>query len=97
MNDINVESAADTFIWFSVQGKNPVGDAVGGVRTVKAVGPIEPDAGGTYRFEYTWMTDLVETAVFKSIKVQYMDGSVKVIAHPDRVVMDDDVAKTFKE
>ena len=67
------------------------------MRTVKAVGPIEPDAGGTYRFEYTWMTDLVETAVFKSIKVQYMDGSVKVIAHPDRVVMDDDVAKTFKE
>ena len=85
------------YIWFTLQAKNPVGDKYGGPKTLRAVGPIEPDAGGGYVFDYVWMSDMVETANFIQIKVQYMDGSIKVISKPSEIVLDEDSARVIKE
>ena len=85
------------YIWFTIQGYNPVDDPVGSPATLKAVGPLEPDSAGTYRFEYTWMTDLVETAKFRQIRIQYMDGTQKVISAPSKIIFSNDVANTFNE
>ena len=81
------------YIWFSIIGYNPVGDKVferskqSSSITLKAVGPIEPDKNGTYNFEYAWFTDLVETVKIAQVKVQYMDGSIKIISETNTVKM----------
>ncbi len=76
------------YIWVTITGYNPVDDKIVDRKrgtsniTVKAVGPLEPDKTGTYEFSYVWFTDLVSTALINSIKVQYMDGTIKTIANP---------------
>jgi hypothetical protein len=85
------------YIWFTVAGINAVDDPVGAPETVKAIGPLEAGASGEYRFEYVWYTDIVETAKIRQIKVQYTDGTQKVIAHPSQIVMDSDDAAVLSE
>ena len=83
------------YLWFSFVGYNPVGDKVidrkkgTSVMSAKGVGPIEPDASGTYEYSYVWFTDLVEKASITSIKVQYMDGTFKTIANPKSIMLSD--------
>jgi hypothetical protein len=82
------------YLWFTFTGLNPVGDEVWDRKrksskiTVRAVGPIKPDASGTYNFSYVWFTDLVETVKISSIKVQYMDGSFKTITNAKSITLD---------
>jgi hypothetical protein len=82
------------YIWITFVGFNPVGDKVVDRRrktsniTVKGVGPIRPNDGGKYKYEYVWFTDLVETAKITTIKVQYMDGSIKTISNPKGIMLD---------
>jgi hypothetical protein len=52
------------------------------------VGPIEPEASGSYDFDYVWHSDLVEEAKITSIKIQYMDGSVKTITSIGSVMLE---------
>lgn len=86
------------YIWFTVQGYNPVGDRVGAPRTVKGVGPIKPDDGASYSFDYVWHTDLVETAKFRQIKIQYMDGKFKTISgNFDALFLDDETIDVLEE
>lgn len=71
------------YIYVSLYGKNRVGDRIyeGGksVKTLKFIGPVEPDAIGNVSQEYVWFTDLVSSAKITSIKVQYMDGTTRMI------------------
>lgn len=75
-------------------GYNSVKDPVKDFRTrstqltLKGVGPIEPDESATYSRDYAWMTDLVETFKITNVKVQYMDGSTKVVKEPKQVRID---------
>lgn len=85
------------YIWFNLQGYNAVDDRVGTVATVKAIGPIEYDSGGEYKFEYTWMTDIVESAKFTQIKIQFMDGSVKTITKPSTVILSNAESELINE
>jgi hypothetical protein len=71
------------YLWFSVTGINPVGDKVSS-KVLKGVGPLYSFDSGTYEFKYTWLTDVVETAKIDFIKVQYMDGSSKIIKNPKK-------------
>lgn len=75
-------------------GYNSVKDPVKDFRTqstqltLKGVGPIEPGMSATYSREYAWMTDLVETVKITGVKVQYMDGSTKVVKDPKQARLD---------
>jgi len=81
------------YLWFSFVGYNPVGDKVinrrsgTSVVTKKAIGPIAKGETGTYKFEYVWFTDIVETAKISSIKVLYMDGTVAIIKNPKSITL----------
>lgn len=82
------------YIWFTCTGYNPVGDKItdkkrGSNITIQAVGPINSEDTGTYNFTYVWFTDLVHTAKIISIKVQYMDGSIKFISNPKEITISD--------
>jgi hypothetical protein len=75
------------YVTFTVVGLNAVGDPVKGgfVRSAPApmlrgIGPIEPGETGTYSKDYMWMTDIVESFRISSIKLEYMDGSSKVVS-----------------
>lgn len=85
------------YIWVNLVGYNPVKDKVidrgTSLKTVKCVGPIEPDAGGKYSFEYVWFTDIVDNAKITSIKVQYIDGTIKTITAANSVQLDYDLYK----
>lgn len=73
------------YMWFTVVGYNAVNDPVrdrlkgGPSLTVKAIGPIEKDESGSYKWEYMWHTDIVETFKITEVKVQYMDNTIRVI------------------
>lgn len=81
------------YLWFSFVGFNAVGDKVidrrSGTSAVlkKAIGPIAKGETGSYKFEYVWFTDIVETAKIASIKVQYMDGTLKIIQNPKSITL----------
>ncbi len=81
------------YLWFSFVGFNPVGDKVidgrtgTSIITKKAVGPIAKSETGTYKFEYVWFTDIVETAKIASIRVLYMDGTEAIIKNPKSITL----------
>jgi hypothetical protein len=73
------------YVTFTVLGLNAVGDPVvdrlrGRNQTLRGIGPIEPDETSSYSKDYMWMTDIVESHKILSIKVEYMDGTSKLIA-----------------
>jgi hypothetical protein len=79
------------YVHATVVGYNAVNDPViesgKNSHTLKCIGPINPGEDGTYNFEYVWFTDIVETAKLTSIKVQYMDGTEKIISKPSEVII----------
>lgn len=74
------------YVTFTVVGLNAVGDPVrGGFRgntapMLRGIGPIEPGETGTYSKDYMWMTDVVESFRVSSIKLEYTDGSSRVVS-----------------
>jgi len=82
------------YITATIVGFNSVGDKVfHSIKQsyniqLKSVGPLEPEASGTYKFEYAWLTDMVEKAKILSISVQYMDGTSKTITNADSITLD---------
>ena len=74
------------YIWFTVAGENAVEDLVrlsngNYYTTLKGIGPIESYGFGSWEFEYVWFTDIVEYLRISTVKIQYMDGSVRTIKY----------------
>lgn len=73
------------YISFTIVGYNSVNDPVlslgknGASITVRGVGPIEPDSTASYDWEYLWLTDQVQTHKITSIKIEYMDKSIRTL------------------
>ncbi len=79
--EITVENLAKKtikYIWLTVKASNPVGDIVG-TKTVRAIGPIASGRDGYYEFESVFLSKVVERLAIINIKIEYMDGSAKVI------------------
>lgn len=93
----NPTKKAIKYVRFDVQGLNRVDDPVGGVKTVRGVGPIDPDSTDALRFEYVWMTDLVDSARIRRIRVQYMDGSTKEVPAAADFMLDKATAALLDE
>ncbi len=90
------------YIWFNFIGYNPVGDPVsslykGNIITTRGVGPIHPEKNGLYEFNYVWHTDIVEKIKITSIKIQYMDNSIKIINNANSIQLSEENYETFKE
>ena len=85
------------YVHATVVGYNAVNDPViesgKTSHTLKCIGPIDPGDSGTYNFEYVWFTDVVETAKLTLIKVQYMDGTEKIISKPSEVIIPQELIK----
>ena len=92
---MNISNKTIKYITATVIGYDAVGGAVlpGFSKSVnvilKGVGPIEPNKHVTYRKEYAWFTDSVSTAEIKTIKIEYMDGSTKLIKKPQLAKVDE--------
>ena len=48
---------------------------------------LEHDDKAYYSFKYVWLTDLVEYTKVVNIKIEYMDGSSKIIDNPNSVTL----------
>lgn len=66
------------YISFTVKALNAVDDQVG-IKTVRGVGPIKPGDVGAYEFSNLIYSRSADRLKIITVKVQYMDGSVKVI------------------
>jgi hypothetical protein len=79
------------YLWFSFVAYNAVDDKIiqkgSSIVTRKGIGPIKPGDSGSYSYPYVWFTDLVESAKISSIKIQYMDGTIKTILNPRSVTV----------
>jgi hypothetical protein len=84
------------YINISFIGINTVNDKVlnkyGGsyINNVKCVGPIKQYDEAEYEWDYVWFTDIVETIKLVSIKVQYMDGTIKTITDFKNIIVKED-------
>lgn len=87
---INTSNKTIKYVIFTVVGYNAVDDPVHDRlkrRTsmlLRGIGPIEPMESGSYSFDYVWHTDLVESARITQIKLEYKDGTSKVLASPEK-------------
>jgi hypothetical protein len=78
------------YVTFTVVGLNAVGDPVrdsvrGNSPTLRGIGPIEPGETGSYSKDYMWMTDIVQSFRIQSVKVEYMDGSSRIVSDVNKV------------
>jgi hypothetical protein len=84
------------YLWFTFTATNPVGDPVkDGITgkaeiTVRGIGPIEYSAKGSYTFEDVFYSKVIETIKIKQIKIQFFDGSFKVISNPVSLEQEDE-------
>ncbi len=87
----NLSNKTIKYVTFNIVGYNSVNDKVtdrgSSQKSVKGVGPIEKNISGSYSFKYVWFTDLVETFKVISVKLEYMDGSIKVIENPKLITL----------
>ncbi|MCZ8198687.1 MAG: hypothetical protein O9267_13870 [Flavobacterium sp.] len=86
----NISKKTIKYVWFNVKGINAVDDVVS-LQTVKCIGPIKPNEEGLYTFDYVWFTDIVEKSKLTSVKIQYMDGSVKQIQNPNDLIINETI------
>lgn len=75
------------YVTFAVVGLNAVGDPVrsgllrrDAAAVLRGIGPIAPGETASYSKDYMWMTDVVESFRIASIKLEYMDGSNKLVS-----------------
>jgi hypothetical protein len=76
---VNFSSKVIKYITFNIQGYNSVDDKVSSIKPLKGIGPIANNESSKYTFNYVWMTDIVNSFKMVSVKIQYMDGSIKTI------------------
>lgn len=88
------------YISFTVRGYNPVNDPVRAKDgnysyTLRGVGPMAPEESATYEWDYIWFTDIVKSAKITSIKIQYMDGTIKLIENVNSITMSDSLRDIY--
>lgn len=69
------------YIYITVRADNAVGDIVS-TRTVRAIGPIPNGEMGSYNYDSTFYSKIIETVRITSLKVQYFDGTTKLVTGP---------------
>ncbi|WP_224962554.1 hypothetical protein [Geomonas subterranea] len=87
----NSTKKAIKYVTVNFVGYNAVKDPVQDYRTnsktltLRGIGPIKPGEDATYSKDYAWMTDIVQSFKITGLKVEYMDGTKKVINDPAKV------------
>lgn len=76
------------YLWITFQAFNAVDDIIRdgftgkSETTVKGIGPIEYGDKGSYSFESVIYSKVINAMKVKQIKIQFFDGTVKVISNP---------------
>ena len=100
---INPTEKPIKYITISLVGLNAVGDPVrdrikGGPHlTVRAIGPIETSRSASYKWEYMWHTDVVESFRITQLRVEYMDKSVKIIKDWKTILLPDELLNLLQQ
>ena len=83
------------YIWLTIQGYSASDNPIGKPITLQTTEILESETSLSYQFEHLWMTNLVEYVTLKNIRVQYIDGTEKMIARPHKIVLPKQEAMTF--
>lgn len=88
---LNTGKKTIKYITFNFTGYNAVDDRVSEqgkfMLSARGIGPIEPNDVGSYEFEYVWMSDIIKYSKINSIRIQYMDESIKTITAIPAILM----------
>ena len=94
---MNISKKTIKYIYLNTQAYNPVDDPLGGNKLVRAIGPILGYQMANYEFENVVFSKIATRLNITSIKIQYMDGSIKLI--PKNIIyklmLGDDAAKNL--
>lgn len=81
------------YIHVTLQAYNSVDDLIS-TKTVKGVGPIEPNSNGSYNWEEIFYSNVVDYLQIGAIKIEFMDKSIvtltKAEAKKIRIIGSDD-------
>lgn len=69
------------YFYFTVAAYNAVDDYIGST-TLTGIGPIEYTNSGSYSFDNTILSKVVNYMVLKQLKILFFDGSTKIISNP---------------
>lgn len=91
---INLGKRTIKYIILNIIGYNAVDDPVPlsiykNGNSFKCIGPIDPGETADYSSNYFWLEDYVEYCKIKSLKIQYMDGNIKIINDLNKILMSD--------
>jgi len=90
----NISPKTIKYLGITLTGINPVDDVVS-VKKVRAIGPIRPNNVGSYDFDFVWLTDIV-TKFKMELKIDYSDGTSKIISNAQNLVSNPEYAERFK-
>ncbi|WP_316799715.1 hypothetical protein [Pedobacter frigidisoli] len=76
---LNLGKKTIKYIHITVTATNPVDDKIG-TKTLRAIGPVKPNDSGSYSFENTFYSSTAEYLSLDSIKIQYMDGTIRLLS-----------------
>ena len=74
----NTSTKKIKYLYITVRAENAVDD-LAGIKTTKAIGPIAYNEVGSYSFENLFFSRIIESVRITSIKIQYFDGTIKLI------------------
>jgi len=75
---MNLSEKAIKYFYITVSVSNAVRDKIA-TKTVRGIGPVEKDDTGFYEFENIVYSRLAKYLTLESVKVLYMDGTIKII------------------
>ena len=78
---LNLSKKKIKYLYISLSAVNAVGDLVK-KKTVTAIGPILPGDAGSYSYDNMFFSNIIEVVKITAIKIQYFDGTVKMITGP---------------
>ncbi len=79
------------YVWFTFHAYNAVDDMIsGGIKTAKGIGPVEYGDYGSWSFDNVFFSKVIDHIRINQIKIQFFDGSYKVISKPTKMKIYDD-------
>lgn len=84
---LNTSKKKIKYIYVTFEPKNPVDDIVvfngRKNKTLKCVGPINPNDFGNYKFDNVWYSSVIDRVSITSLKVEYFDNTTKLLKPVD--------------
>lgn len=90
---LNLSKKKIKYVWFTLAAYNPVDDRLTSMGkssvTIRGIGPIEGQSVGEWSWDHVFWSEVIATMKITQVKVQYFDGTVKVLPGNSPAIFND--------